>query len=321
MEFGFSIPARGPLATPANILALARKGEETGFGFAAVSDHIVIPRDIASRYPYSEDGAFAGRASGEYLEQLSLIAFLAAGTPRLRLLTSIMVLPHRNPLHAAKALATIDVLSGGRLIVGCGAGWLREEFEALGAPPFDQRGAVSNEYIRAFKELWTSDNPQFAGEFVAFSNIRALPQPVQKPHPPIWIGGESPAALRRAGELSDAWYPIGNNPRYPMKTIDQLRAGFERVKRYASESGRSGKLPGLSYSAGWYSDTAAEKLPDGTRRILTGTPAQIGDDIEQLQQLGAGHLLLGMQSDTLEGTFERMQRFASHVRPHVGKQA
>jgi alkanesulfonate monooxygenase SsuD/methylene tetrahydromethanopterin reductase-like flavin-dependent oxidoreductase (luciferase family) len=123
-----------------------------------------------------------------------------------------MVVPHRPPVLTAKILATIDVLSKGRLIVGCGVGWMREEFEAIGAPPYDKRGAVSDEYIRAFKELWTSDNPTFSGKYCSFANVAFAPKPLQKPHPPIWVGGESPVALRRAGRLADAWYPIGSNP-------------------------------------------------------------------------------------------------------------
>lgn len=303
------------MSTAETAVALARRGEELGFNFAGVSDHIVIPKDIASRYPYSESGEFSGGGAGGWMEQLTFVSFLAAATARLRLLTSVMVLPHRNPVHTAKALATIDVLSGGRLIVGCGVGWMREEFEALGAPPFERRGAVGNEYLAAFKELWTSDSPEFHGEFVSFSNIQALPQPVQKPHPPIWIGGESPPALRRAGEFGDAWYPIGNNPRYPMRTIDQLKAGFERVRQNAASSGRGGDEIGLSFSVGWYRDDGAEVLPDGSRRLLTGNPGQVAGDIRQLQEAGVGHLMLGMQSDTLEGTVRRMERFASEVKP------
>ena len=184
MEYGFGMPSRGPLATPDAIATLARAAEEMGFGVIGVSDHIVIPRDIQSTYPYTESGTYSG--SGECMEQLSLLSFLAGQTSTVRLLTSGMVLPHRSPMLAAKMLTTIDVLSQGRLIVGCGVGWMKEEFEALGAPPHRERGAVGEEYIRAFKELWTSDNPSFQGKYVRFSGVRFEPKPVQKPHPPIW---------------------------------------------------------------------------------------------------------------------------------------
>ena len=191
MEFGFGIPTRGPMATPEGVAALAKKGEELGFAIISVSDHVIIPKAIASTYPYNESGTFMGSPSGECMEQLTLLTFLAGITSSARLLTSVMVVPHRPPVLTAKMLATIDVLSKGRLIVGCGVGWMREEFEAIGTPPYDKRGAVSDEYIRAFKELWTNDNPTFNGKYCSFANIAFAPKPVQKPHPPIWVGGRA----------------------------------------------------------------------------------------------------------------------------------
>lgn len=316
MEFGFGVPTRGPLATPDNIMTLARRGEEMGFNIISVSDHIVIPRKINSRYPYTETGEFpGGSSSGECLEQLSLLSFLAGVTSSARLLTSVMVLPHRSPVLAAKALATIDVLSGGRLNVGCGVGWMREEFEAIGAPPYDERGEVGDEYILAFKELWTSDNPSFEGKYCRFSEISFLPKPVQKPHPPIWIGGESPPALRRAGRLGDAWYPIGNNPRFPVGTAEQLSEYISRVRGHAEEAGRDSSELDFAYSAGWYNDRQAQSAPDGARRIFTGNPEQIAGDIAAFEELGVRHLMLGLQASTLKETLERMERFASKVRP------
>ncbi len=237
MEFGFGVPTRGPLSSRDGMSTLATKGEEMGFDIISVSDHIVIPKNIDSVYPYNESGEYAGGGSGECLEQLTTLSFLAAVTSRARLLTSVMVVPHRSPVFTAKVLATIDVLSEGRLNVGVGVGWMREEFEAIGAPPFDERGAVGDEYIRAFKELWTSDDPSFEGKYTSFSNISFAPKPVQKPHPPIWVGGESPPALRRAGTLGDAWFPIGTNPRFPVGTVQQLSDKVDRVRNHARDAG------------------------------------------------------------------------------------
>ena len=220
-------------------------------------------------------------------------------------------------MHTAKVFASIDVLSGGRLIAGCGVGWMREEFEALGAPPFDRRGAVSDEYLKAFKELWSNDDPEFDGEFVSFSNVRFAPQPVQKPHPPIWIGGESPPALRRSGRLADAWYPIGNNPRYPMETIEQVKKGMETVRRHAAEAGRSPDEVSLSYSAGWYSDDGSTISTNGDRRLISGNSDQVAGDISALAEAGATHLSIGLQADTLDDTLRRMDRFASTIMPRV----
>jgi probable F420-dependent oxidoreductase len=315
MEFGFGITTRGPLATPEDVGALAHQGEELGFAIMSVSDHVIIPKDIASTYPYSESGAFAGRSSGDCMEQLTLLSFLAGITSSIRLLTSVMILPHRPPVLTAKILATLDVLSKGRLIVGCGVGWMREEFEALGAPSYDRRGSVSDEYLRAFKELWTSDNPTFTGTYCGFANVTFAPKPVQKPHPPIWIGGESPMALRRAGRFADAWYPIGSNPRYPVATPAQFADYAARVRSHAQEAGRDASRLDFAYNAPWYNDQEAQTLPDGQRRPLTGTPQQIADDIKRYADLGVRHLLVNLQGTTLDETRGRMQRFAERIMP------
>jgi len=315
MKFGFGLPTRGPLATPKTLATLAHKGEELGFAMISVSDHIIIPRAIASTYPYNESGVFAGSPSGECMEQLSLLSFLVGVTSSAKLLTSVMVLPHRPPVLTAKMLATIDVLSNGRLIVGCGVGWMREEFEAIGAPAYDERGAVGDEYISAFKELWTSDNPAFEGKYCRFANVAFAPKPVQKPHPPIWVGGESPAALRRAGRLGNAWYPIGSNPRFPVGTPEQFAPYAARVKRYAQDAGRDPSTVDFAYSTNWYHDQQALTLPNGQRRPLTGTPQQIVDDIKRYEELGVRHMIVNLQGDTPAQTLEHMQRFADRIMP------
>jgi len=303
------------MATPQSLATLAHQGEELGFAIISVSDHIIIPKAIASTYPYNESGTFAGSPTGECLEQLSLLSFLVGVTSSAKLLTSVMVLPHRPPVLTAKMLATIDVLSNGRLIVGCGVGWMREEFEAIGAPAYDERGTVGDEYIRAFKELWTSDNPTFEGKYCRFANVAFAPKPLQKPHPPIWTGGESPVALRRAGRLANTWYPIGSNPRFPVATPEQFADYATTVKHHALESGRDPSALSFAYSTNWYTDQQALTLPNGQRRPLTGTPQQIADDIKGYQEVGVRHMMVNLQGDTLEQTLERMQRFADRIMP------
>ena len=318
MQYGFGLPTRGPLATPDSLAALARRGEELGFDIIGVSDHIVIPRSIGSRYPYTVSGEFpGGDTMGECLEQLTLVSFIAGQTSTARLMTSVMVLPYRPPVFTAKILASIDVLSNGRLILGCGVGWMREEFEALGVPPYDQRGKVSDEYIRAFKELWTSEDPTFDGEYCSFSDIMFYPKPVQKPHPPIWVGGESPPALRRAGRLGDGWYPIGNNPAFPVGTPAQLEHSLGQVRRHAEEAGRDPSAIEVAYSSHWYNDRQAEVGPDGGRRIFTGSPEQIAEDVHIFEDLGVSYLMLNLQAPTLEESVERMERFATEVKPKI----
>ena len=147
MQFGFNLPLSGPSASPAMLARLVAEGEAIGYDYAAISDHIVEPTDIHARYPYTESGEFPASSRGERHEQLTVIAYLAAKTSRLKFLTSVMVAPHRPAVLTAKMLATIDVMSGGRLIVGVGAGWLEEEFAAIGAPPFAERGSVTDEYL------------------------------------------------------------------------------------------------------------------------------------------------------------------------------
>ena len=311
MEYGFNVPTGGPLATPESIAALARRGEELGFALIGVSDHIVMPRTIGSRYPYNESGEMGG--SGEFLDQLTVMSFLAAHTSTARLLTSVMVLPHRSPVLAAKMLASIDVLSQGRLVVGAGVGWMKEEFEAIGAPPYEERGAVGEEYIRAFKELWTSEDPSFEGRYVRFSDLTFSPKPIQKPHPPIWIGGESPPALRRVALLGDAWYPIGTNPRYPVGTPPQLSESLARIRRYAEDVGRDPSEIDVAYSAAWFDDPAANMRPTGERPYFTGPAEQVAADIRAFEEMGVRHLMVGFQRPTLPETTERMERFMTEV--------
>ncbi|HEY8838942.1 MAG TPA: TIGR03619 family F420-dependent LLM class oxidoreductase [Dehalococcoidia bacterium] len=193
MRYGFYLPTRGSVATPATIEALVQRAEALGFHSVVISDHIVLPVTFDSKYPYTVSGAFP--SDGDALEQLALMSFVAAKTSRLRLITSVMILPHRNPVVSAKSLATIDVLSEGRVTVGVGVGWLREEFMALGAPEFDQRGAVSDECLRIFKALWTESPASFEGEFYRFG--------------PLWV----PAAA--GAEAASADLDRGPQPRRP----------------------------------------------------------------------------------------------------------
>ena len=153
MRYGFYLPTRGKTATADALETLVGRGEALGFSSVMIADHVVFPTVVNSKYPYTVSGVFPGQ--GDALEQLALMAFVAGRTSRLRLVTSVMILPYRNPVFTAKTLATIDVLSRGRVTVGVGVGWLREEFEALAAADFDRRGAVSDEYLRIFKTLWT----------------------------------------------------------------------------------------------------------------------------------------------------------------------
>ena len=189
---------------------------------------------------------------------------------------------------------------------------MEEEFVALGAPPYKERGAVGDEYIQAFKELWTSDSPTFEGKYCSFRNISFMPKPVQKPHPPIWIGGESPPALRRAAKYGDAWFPIGTNPRFPVGSIEQLSGYIGRVRDNARKVGRDPSELDFAYSASRFNDQEAQVV-DGERLVFTGSPQQIAGDIKAFEELGVRHIMVNMQSDTLDGSLSRMDRFANNV--------
>ena len=317
MKYGFVLPARGPLATAEILGLITRKGEELGYDALFAGDHILVPGNISSPYPYTEGGEYPGGPSGEAMELVTLLAYLAGQTSRIRLVTSVIIVPYRNPLLAAKALATLDMLSGGRLVVGVGVGWMREEFEALDSPPFEERGAVTDEYIRAFKELWTSDTPHFEGRYISFDNISFLPKPVQKPHPPIWVGGESRPALRRTAELADGWYPLGSNPTFPMGTPEQLAAGLERLATYARRFGRDPSEIETIYRTHQFE--LADQPAGNGRLPFVGNAEQIADDIRQYQDMGVGSLVLDFmrQTQDLDVILERMERFAREVWPLV----
>ena len=238
MEYGVHLPVSGPAATAEHLIRFAQRAEELGFFCVTVPDHIIIPKKISSTYPYTLDGRYAG--AGHHLEQITVMGFLAGATRKLRLVASVMIAPYRHPVVAAKMLATLDFLSGGRIILGLGVGWMKEEFHLLGAPPFEERGRVTDEYIRAFKELWTAESPAFDGSYCNFSDLFFLPKPAQKPHIPIWIGGHSDRALRRAAKLGDGWHPIGAVPTAPLEP-EELQKSLSTLARYARAAGRDPK--------------------------------------------------------------------------------
>jgi probable F420-dependent oxidoreductase len=313
MQIGFNAPTAGPLAEPDALTKICVGGEAMGFDYACFSDHVVIPFNINARYPYSETGEFPSGSAGGRHEQLTEIAFIAAKTSRLRLVTSVMVVPHRPTVLAAKILSTIDVLSGGRLTVGIGAGWLQEEFEALGTPPFAARGAVTDEYVRAFRALWTEDDPRFDGKYVQFGGVAFAPKPVQKPHPPIWVGGESGPALRRAARLGDAWYPIGTNPAHPLDSLPRYRGGIDRLHKAASEAGRDPMSIGLALRCARHGEGLPAKANDGERRLFSGGPADIANDLRDLRKLGVTHVDFNFGGATAEEALSAMQRFRHDV--------
>jgi probable F420-dependent oxidoreductase len=212
--------------------SVAARAEELGFESVWVPEHLVLPTRLTSRYPYSDDGTAPFSLDAPILDPLLLLTHIAAATSRIRLGTNIFVLPLRHPIVSARLAMSLDVLSGGRLSLGIGVGWLEEEFRAVGVE-FATRGTRLRECVLALKALWTQPEPEFHGRFFDFGPLLFEPKPVQKPHPPILFGGESAAALRRAAELGDGWYGVAHDPVSARKRVEELRAlraGTDRAR-------------------------------------------------------------------------------------------
>jgi len=233
MKFGMFLPSFGPMATGPGVvdtlLTITQKAEALGFDSLWVPDHVVLPTTIKSRYPYNYTGRFPIPSEASFLEPLSVLGYLAGVTQRVRLGTWVLVLPHRNPIVTAKMFATLDVLSRGRIILGAGIGWMEEEITLLGAP-FKKRGALSDEYLRVMKELWTNPDPQFEGQFCRFSGIKCEPKPVQQPFP-VWIGGHSARAMRRVVEFGAGWVAASRSFAAFQESCEALKAAAARAGR------------------------------------------------------------------------------------------
>ncbi len=312
MRFGFGAPVSGALSGPRDLARIAVEGEALGYDYCTLSDHVVIPRELENKYPYSDTGEFPGRAGGDRHEQLTAVTFVAAKTTRLRLVTSVMVVPHRPAVLTAKILSTIDVLSEGRLTLGVGAGWCQEEFEAIGTDPFAERGAVTDEYLLACRELWTNENPAFHGKYVNFSNIFFQPRPVQK-RVPIWVGGESGPALRRTAKLGDGWYPIGTNPAHRLDTLARFQGGIDRLHRYVRDAGRDPKEIALIYRVTQRGAAIPERADNGDRRLFSGNDAALVGDLRAFKDLGVGDVDFNFDGSTADAVIANMRRFREDV--------
>ncbi len=298
---------------PDGLVAIAERTEALGFRYLGLSDHLVIARDVASPYPYTKSRVWFAQDSGDCLDQLTSLGFVAAATSTIRLLTSVMVIPHRPPVLTAKMLTTLDHLSGGRLTVGVGVGWMAEEIALLGAPTFKDRGRLANEYIEAFRALWTEADPSYKGEYVEFGDLRFEPKPVQKPHPPIWIGGETRPARRRAGRMGDGWYPVGNNPGSPYDTVERFSRGLGDVSAEAEKAGRDPASIEIGLNALWYRLGEAVTSEEGARMPFTGDAAAIIDDICAYGEAGMETLVIGFESNELAQSLDRIEAFAAEI--------
>jgi probable F420-dependent oxidoreductase len=307
LKFGYCLPHDGELSRPDNMIELATHAEKLGFDtLVEPSDHIVMPNKINTTYPYSTSGEYTDTT--EDLDQSTTLSFVAARTEKIRLMTGIAVIPYRNPLAMANTFATVDYLSKGRLDVGAGVGWMKDEFDLLRVP-FDQRGEIMDESLRIFKVIWSEKNPSFSGKYFQFSNVHFSPKVVQKPHPPIWVGGESPRAIRRVAELGNGWLPIDSNPTFPLSNSSEMAEAIARLKQQIRKAGRNPDDVRIGYLP---QNFELNDLQD-SKKLFVGNSRKIIADIKEFENLGVSFLALGFLRENLEKTKAYSEKFAREV--------
>ena len=279
MKVGVNLINFGPSASPESLERWTTLAEALGYHLVMISDHIAVTPDVQEKYP------------APLYDPFITLAWLAGRTTKIELGTTVIIIPYRDPIHTARMTANIDQISGGRLILGVGVGWAQQEFDVLGVP-FHQRGAMTDDYLAAIKTLWTDRIASHEGPFVSFANVRSTPMPVRSPHPPIWVGGSSDAALRRAVRLGDGWHPIRIR-------VDWLRdRGLPRLREIAEREGRP--VPALCPRIRFkITDSNAD---DADRVAGQGTLDQIRGDLQRLEALGAEYVLLDTYFDVPEDT-------------------
>ena len=284
MKFGTFITS----VRPEKIAAHVRRAEELEFDSAWIGEHMILPVNYTSKYPYSPDGRFPAPPDVPFHDPMLTLTYAAAVTSKIRLATGVFVVPLRNAIATAKAVASLDVLSGGRVIFGVGVGWWAEEFAAVGAS-FGDRALRTREYIELMKELWTKDEPVYHGKTISVEGVRFYPKPIQKPHPPIIVGGTSEIALKRTVRYGDGWYGVA-------KTHEEARELITRLRKKESDSTRLYPI-------------------EVTLSLRTGKPLTF-DDIQRLRDAGVDRALIGLPLRALGD--DEMARFHEEVMTKIG---
>ena len=308
-QFGLDVGIYGPLAQPDTIIPLAQFAESAGFESIWLADHVAFPVQIASRYPFSATGRFPAPTTDPLLEPIATMGVLAGVTKRVRIGTAVLIIPYRNPVLLARMLITIDQFSGGRVILGAGVGWLREEFEALDTHDFAARGKVTDEYLEIFKRLSAGGIVDYEGETYRFEALHSTPGSVQKPHPPILIGGVSNPALRRVVRHGDGWLAVALGAR-------QIPERVAALKRICGDHGRRFEDLDLVYKI-FINPGDPVEGPFGGREIGSGAPSQIVDDLKLILDSGFTSIILRYRGDSAMTQMEQMARFAEHVIPQL----
>ena len=308
-RFGLDVGIYGALATPANVLRLATHAEQAGFDSIWLADHIAFPVTFKSQYPYAAKGQFPTRLDDPLLEPVATMGVLVGATKRVRIGIAVLIMPYRNPLLLARMLATLDTFSGGRIDLGAGVGWLEEEFEALGSKDFSRRGKVTDEAIEIFKAVCAGGEVGFEGETYAFKPIYANPGSVQRPHPPVLIGGITNPALRRVVSHGTGWLAVMADPARLAERLEVLRSMMQKA-------GRPFETLSLHYKMFLGIDEPKHNR-DGIREPGTGSEAEIIDDLRQLFGLGFQKIIIRYRGANADELTRQIDYFTNRIAPRV----
>lgn len=304
MRIGTVLPNQVAWGNADAILQLARATEQAGLDSVWVADHVVMPAVFTSDYPMEALQGFNPVEHETFFEPLVTLAFVASQTSRVRLGTSIIVPTLRHPAYTAKLVATLDNLSGGRVVLGVGAGWLREEFDALGVEPFERRGELLDEHIAVMRALWSSEVATFEGAHYRLPPVRSAPKPARTSGPPIWIGGTSRAALRRVASMGDGWQPMAVGPSELSTMVPQLR---ELVSRAGRDPDTIDICPRCDIAFGRPETQKANGIYGDAEEVAAG--------LEGYRDAGCTELILDLQpDDSLAGRLETLAQLQPLVR-------
>jgi len=308
-RFGLDVGVYGPLATPDTILSLARHAEEIGFESVWLADHVAFPAAFKSPYPYSAGGDFPTELSQPLMEPIATMGVLAGATRRLKIGTAVLVMPYRNPLLTARMLVTLDQFSGGRIILGAGVGWLAEEYQALDAVDFARRGKATDEYLEIFKAVCAGGKVGYRGETYGFDPVHAVPGSVQRPHPPILVGGLSDPALRRVARLGDGWLAV---------TVGTaaLPERLARLRGFCGDAGRRFEELSLTYKM-FLNIGAPKRSRFDAREPGSGTAAEIVDDLKAIFDLGFERVIVRYRGGSAAEQQAQIARFVDELIPKV----
>ena len=306
MNIGLSIPR---LPDAEGIRRFVQRAEELGFESVLAGDHILLPTGGTNQYPYTADGSFARPADEPFLETMTTLGYMAACTSTIKLGSTVVILPYRNPLVQAKMFASLDVLSNGRMICGVGVGWLEKEFNTLGVP-YNERGAMSDEYLEIFRTLWTQADPEFHGRYFDIEGIQFYPKPVQQPHIPIWVGGHSRPALRRVARYGDCWHTTRQTPGFVAQSLPYLKEQAERAGRDPASISIS-----LKRSLHFTDLDAAENRSVRTGGVLITDTREVIDDVYYCHELGIDQLTYDFRVEGINASIGVMEHFAGEVLP------